>query len=213
MPDGTGCLSRSGQPDPTLPLMSHSLPPTDPHTITRLLCRVRQTRDFRPDDVPVAALRDILDVARWTGSVSNRQPWTFIVVSDPATKRSMAEAATNTPHIGIAPIVIVVATEPRGVETDNFDEGRLAERIMIAATAHGLSCGIGRASGDAQGAIGRLLGVPDDLVVRTMVSIGYATEEGARPKSPLGQARRPLDSFIREEHYAPGPASFSGSRP
>ena len=178
---------------------------SDPHAATRLLCRVRQTRDFRPDDVPVAALRDILDVARWTGSAGNRQPWTFVVVSDPATKRSMAEAATNTPHIGIAPVVIVMATEPRGVETDNFDEGRVAERIMIAAAAHGLASGIGRASGDAQGAIGRLLGVPDQLVVRTMVSVGYATEEGARLKSPRGQARRPLESFIREGRF-PGPS-------
>jgi nitroreductase len=175
--------------------------PIDPAAVSRLLRRVRQTRDFRPDPVPVAALRDVLDVARWTGSAGNRQPWTFVVVSDPATKRSMAEAATNTPHIGIAPVVIVVATEPRGVETDNFDEGRLAERIMIAAAAHGLASGIGRASGDAQGTIGRLLGVPKGLVVRTMVSIGHPTDAGAEPKSPAGKARRPLDSFVRTNRF------------
>jgi len=182
-------------------MTTRSTLPLDSGAASRLLRRVRQTRDFRPDPVPVAALRDVVDVARWTGSAGNRQPWTFVVVSDPATRRSMAAVATNTPHIGIAPVVIVVATEPRGVETDNFDEGRLAERIMIAAAAHGLASGIGRARGDAQRTIGRLLGVPDGLIVRTMVSIGYPTEAGAEPKSPAGQARRPLDSFVRMDRF------------
>ena len=179
-------------PDPASP---------EPSAVTRLVRRVRQTRDFRPDHVPDAALRDILDVARWTGSAGNRQPWTFIVVTDAATKRAMAEAAPNTPHIGIAPVVVVVATEPRSADQDHFDEGRLAERIMIAAEAHGLDSGIGRAPEAAQPVIGKLLGVPDDRIVRTMVSLGYPTEAGAAPKSPPGQARRALDTFIRREHF------------
>jgi nitroreductase len=172
-----------------------------PTAITRTLRRVRQTRDYRPDPVPEGALQDILDVARWTGSVSNTQPWTFIVVTDPETKRQMAEAAPYTAHIGIAPVVICVAREVKGTEIDNFDEGRLAERVMIAAQAHGLSSGLARARDEAQPIVGRLLGVPDGMVLRTMVSIGYATDEGAMPKSPRGEARRPLESFIRHERY------------
>jgi nitroreductase len=172
-----------------------------PTAITRTLRRVRQTRDYRPDPVPEGALQDILDVARWTGSVSNTQPWTFIVVTDPETKRQMAEAAPYTAHIGIAPVVICVAREVKGTEIDNFDEGRLAERVMIAAQAHGLSSGLARAREEAQPIVGRLLGVPDGMVLRTMVSIGYATDEGAMPKSPRGEARRPLESFIRHERY------------
>lgn len=182
--------------------MPDQTPLCPPGSITRTLRRVRQTRDYRSDPVPEDALLDILNVARWTGSVSNTQPWTFIVVTDAETRRRMAEAAAYTAHVGVAPVVIVVAREPKGPETDNFDEGRLAERIMIAAAAHGLSAGLARARGDDQGVIGRLLGVPDELVVRTMVSVGYATEAGAQPKSEPGAARRPLDSFIRRERFA-----------
>jgi len=173
-------------------------PPTE---VTRTLRQVRQTRDYRPDPVPEEALLDVLNVARWTGSVTNTQPWSFVVVTDADAKRRMAEAAPNTPHIGIAPVVIVVVKEPKGVETDHFDEGRLAERIMIAARAHGLDSGIGRARGDAQAEIGRILGVPEDLTVRTMVSVGYPTQEGARPKSKPGTARRPLETFIHRERF------------
>lgn len=173
----------------------------DPFKVIRLMRRVRQTRDFRPDPVPEDALHDILEAARWTGSVSNSQPWTFIVVTDPETRRRMAEAATNTPHIGVAPTVIVVALEPRSTETDNFDEGRVAERIMIAAAAHGLSSGIGRARDEARASIGELLGVPSDRVVRTMVSIGYPTEAGAQPKTPRGAARKPFETVVRRERF------------
>jgi len=173
----------------------------EPRAVTRVLRRVRQTRDYRPDPVPKDALRDILDVARWTGSAGNRQPWTFIVVTDPATRRAMAEAAPYTAHIGIAPVVVVVALEPRSVEGDNFEEGRVAERIMIAAAAHGLHSGIARARDDAQPTIAALLGVPPDRLTRTMVSIGYPTEAGLRPWSAPGSARKPLDSIVRREQF------------
>ena len=189
-----------GVPSPVPPRPSDPRP--GPAALNRALRRVRQTRDFQPTPVPEDALLDILDVARWTGSAGNRQPWTFIVVTDAATKQQMAAAATNTPHIGIAPVVIAVAMEPMGETSDNFDEGRVAERMMIAATAHGLACGIGRARPDAQKVIGPLLGVPPDRYIRTMVSIGFPTTAGRAAKSPPGQARRRLDELVRRERFS-----------
>jgi nitroreductase len=176
-----------------------TIPPT---SLTRIMRRTRQTRDFRPDPIPDEVLRDILDVARWTGSVSNKQPWTFIVVTDPEVRRRMAEIATNTPHIGSAPVVVVIALEPRGTESDSFDEGRVSERLMIAANAHGVDSGIARARDDAQRIIAEMLGVPSDRLVRSMVSLGYATEAGAAPKSPRGEARKPFDDVVRFERFS-----------
>ena len=37
-----------------------------------LLPRLRSAREFRPDPVPQAAIDDMLAVARWTGTASNR---------------------------------------------------------------------------------------------------------------------------------------------
>jgi nitroreductase len=176
-----------------------SVPPT---AFTQVMRRTRQTRDFRPDPIPDDVLRDILDVARWTGSVSNKQPWTFVVVTDPDVRRRMAEVATNTPHIGVAPVVVVIVLEPRGTESDSFDEGRVSERIMVAAKAHGVDSGIARARDDAQRIIGEMLGVPSDRLVRSMVSLGYATEGGAAPKTPRGEARKPYDEVVRSERFS-----------
>jgi nitroreductase len=173
----------------------------NPRDVTRVIKRVRQTRDFLPDPVPEEILTDILDVARWTGSAGNRQAWQFIVVTDPEVKRQMAEAAPYTAHIGIAPVVIAIALEPKSPDGDNFEEARVAERIMIAATAHGLACGVARARGDAQGVIGALLGVPEDRILRTMVSIGYPTAEARRIKTAPGTARKPLGEVVRRERF------------
>jgi nitroreductase len=163
--------------------------------------RVRQTREFLPDPVPEDALTDILDVARWTGSAGNSQPWTFVVITDPTTKSAMAEAAPYTAHIGIAPVVIAIVLQPRSVEVDNFEEARLTERMMIAATAHGLACGLARLRGEAQDVARQRLGVPADLTVRSMVSVGYPTDAAKAPKSAPGTARKPLAEVVRRERY------------
>lgn len=169
--------------------------------VTRVLKRVRQTRDYLPIPVPVEIVTEILDVARWTGSAGNRQGWTFITVTDPDVKRQMADAAPYTTHIGIAPLVIAIALEPKAPDGDHFEEARVAERIMIAATAHGLACGIARARGEAQGVIGSLLGVPGDRILRTMISVGYPTPAARQMKTAPGTARKPLAEVVRRERF------------
>jgi len=162
---------------------------------------VRSVRDFRSDPVPDEVIAEILEVARWTGSGMNRQPWTFVVVRERDTLRAIAEASPNTGHVAGAAAAIVIVMAGEKPELETFDEARAAERILIAATALGLASAIGWITSQAQPAIAGLLGVPEGLRVRTLVSLGYATEAGARPKSPPGTARRPLAEIVRYERF------------
>ena len=43
---------------------------------------LRSVRDFRPDPVPREIVDDLLEVARWSGSANNRQPWELVVILD-----------------------------------------------------------------------------------------------------------------------------------
>jgi nitroreductase len=52
--------------------------------ILRALRRTRQIRQFTDEPVTETDLTAILEVARWTCSSTNRQPWTFIVIRDRA---------------------------------------------------------------------------------------------------------------------------------
>jgi nitroreductase len=44
--------------------------------------RVSQIRQYSPEPVPDAVVDQLLELARWTGSAKNGQPWRFIVVRD-----------------------------------------------------------------------------------------------------------------------------------
>jgi nitroreductase len=37
-------------------------------------------RQLRPEPIPQEVVDAVLDVARWSGSASNKQPWEFIVI-------------------------------------------------------------------------------------------------------------------------------------
>lgn len=164
---------------------------------------LRATRSFRPDPVPDEAIRDILNVARWSGSASNRQPWEFVVIRNRETLRKLAEVSPNVRHAANAPlgIVLVMAGEPDRVPHETYDEGRLSERIMLAAEAHGLGSCIGWFRPETMAAAKRLLGIPESRLVRTEISIGYPDEEARRDRQKPAQARKPLAGIVHEEGY------------
>jgi nitroreductase len=182
--------------------MTAATDPIDPFAVTRILRQVRSIREFTNQPVPDDVLTDLLETARWTGSGSNTQPWTLVVVRDRATLRAVAEASPNTGHVGKAALAIFVVLDggPHPA-LEGFDEARLAERILIAATAHGLASALGWVVAGARPAVADLLGVPPPRTVRTLISLGYATEAGARPKSPAGTAREPLADIVRWERF------------
>lgn len=167
--------------------------------VLRALRRTRQVRDFGRDPVPDDVLEQILDVARWSGSATNRQPWTFLVIRDRERLQRLAELAPNASHIGRAPLVIAIVMPGEKAEIDLYDEARAAERILIAANALGLGAGIGWAMASRRDAVAEYLGLTPPAFVRTFVSIGYATPAAARPKSPKGQARKPLSEVVAYE--------------
>lgn len=178
--------------------MTDPATPTTDGELLRALRRVRSVRSFRPDPVPEDLLTAILEVARWTGSGGNRQPWTFVLVRERATLRAIAEASPNTGHVAGAAAAIVIVMDG-AAEIETFDEGRAAERILVAATALGLASAIGWIVPTASPGVASLLGAPEGSRVRTLVSLGYPTEDGARPKAAPGTARRPLEEVVRLE--------------
>jgi nitroreductase len=63
----------------------------------------RAVRRLRPDPVPDALLRKVLEAATWAPSGGNRQPWRIIVVRDEATKRTFGELYLEPWRAYIAP--------------------------------------------------------------------------------------------------------------
>jgi nitroreductase len=175
-------------------------PRIDGKGATRLIRRVRQIRDFRADPVPDDILTEILKVARWTGSASNRQGWRFIVIRDPVTRSRIVElGAPSTTHVGKAPLAIAVAMPGEAEIRDAYDEGRVSERILIASEILGLGAGISWVKAGVRPQVNELLGVREPQFVRTIIAIGYPTDDALKPKSPPGTARKPLEELVHQE--------------
>jgi nitroreductase len=174
------------------------------HEEIQLLRNLRAVRDYAPDPVPQAALDDVYEVARWTGSAQNRQPWDLVVVHDPAMRQRLAALPGYADHLAGAPLGIVLVMDNSNEEFATHDEGRLCERIMLAAAAHGLGSCIGWWSGRAREEAKALLGAPPTSIVRTVIPIGYPAT-GARPfldelkVERRGPARKAIADFVHQE--------------
>jgi nitroreductase len=160
---------------------------------------LRAVRSFRPDPVPQEVVDDILEVARWSGSASNRQPWELVLIRDRETLGALARVEGYAAHLADAPLGIVLVMAGERPTQETYDEGRLAERIMLAALAHGVGSSVGWIVGSGRDAAREILGVPEGRVVRTAISLGYPDEEGRRRRAR--QARKPLSEIVHEERY------------
>jgi len=166
--------------------------------VLQALRRTRQIRSFTDDPVSEDDLHAILEVSRWTGSSMNTQPWQFIVIRDPDVRRRIGEISVHARYVANAPMAIAIAMPGDDSESDAYDEARVAERILIAATAMDLGAGIGWIEEKDYAAIDELLGLTLPTFVRTIVSIGHPTEEARKPRSGPRTGRRPLEEFVRE---------------
>src|SRR5215212_8177690 len=149
--------------------------PSDPITFLKSL---RTVRFFEQEPVSQEVLDDILEVARWSGSARNRQPWKFLVMRDRGTLEALAALEGYAQHLARAAvgIVLVMAGDPAKFEQETFDEGRLAERISLAAASHGLGAAVGWFTGEGRGAAKRILGIPNERLVRTVLSLGHPAQ-------------------------------------
>lgn len=166
---------------------------------------LRAVRQLRPQPLPDSVLHDILEVARWSGSAGNRQPWEFVVVRDRDMLRRLASIdGANASHLADAAIGIAIVIHREVPELDAYDEGRLAERILLAAAAHGVGAAVGHFTGPgdtwaASAEAKRLLGIPEAHLLRETISLGYPAEHLERTPNPPG--RKSLDQLVHWDRY------------
>ena len=166
---------------------------------------LRAVRQLRPDPLPETVLHDILEVARWSGSAGNRQPWEFVVVRDRGMLARLASIdGANASHLATAAVGVAIVIRREVPDLDAYDEGRLAERILLAAAAYGLGAAVGHFTGPgdtwaASTEAKRLLCIPDERLLRETISLGYPAEHLEKTTNPPG--RKPLDQLVHWEHY------------
>ena len=175
-------------------------PPRRPPAID-LLRELRQHRLFTDQPVPEDVLDSILQVARWSGSSKNSQPWEFVIVRDAARIATIAESGAYSKFLKSAPLVIVLVLNGQNERSEAYDEGRVSERIMLAAKAFGLGSGTGWwSTEEASTAVKDELGIPASKVVISGVALGYPAAPSI-PASSVNGGRKQLTDLVHYETY------------
>ncbi len=156
----------------------------------------RSTRAYTGDEVSDETVKKLIDAARWAPSAGNIQPWEFVVVRDPVTKRRLSAAALDQTFIEEAPVVIVVCADKnrsgwrygrRGVNLYCLqDTAAATQNMLLAAYALGLgACWIGAFR---EGEVERILKTPKAVRPVAIVPVGHPAEKPSAPqKRSIGE--------------------------
>src|SRR6202142_391321 len=144
----------------------------------------RNVRSYRTDPVPAEDLERIAEAAWRAPSASNRQHWTFIIVTDPDQLRALSTVWRGAGHIaGAAAAIALVmpATEDERTRLiDYYDLGQATYAMAVAAADLGI--GTGHSSVGDQDSARKILGVPGDHDVTFLLGVGYPAD---RPLHPI----------------------------
>lgn len=154
-------------------------------TFHELLVRRHSIRRYTSEPVSAEDVAKILEAALLAPSSKSVRPWQFVVVEDKTTLEKLAgcKAAGARPIAGCALAVVVCATAEK---TDMYieDMSIAAAYMQLQATASGLgACWIQvrnryAADGeDAETIVRETLGIPEDVIVECIVTVGHPDEE------------------------------------
>ena len=143
----------------------------------------RSIRRYKPTPVPEDVLTNILEAARLAPSAGNRQPWHFVVVTDPDMRNKLADIHPHAQMVRQSPVCIVPCGEPRlsfpGMNDYWIqDLSAATENILLAAVGLGLGavwCGVYPVPERVKGTR-EVLGIPEEVVPFAYIAVGYPAE-------------------------------------
>jgi nitroreductase len=170
--------------------------------MTKMLRKVRQIRQYASEPVSDDAVQQLLEVARWSGSSKNTQPWHFIVVTDREKLKEISDLRPNINWVAAAPLAIAIVLDGESELSESYDEGRVTERLLIAAHMLGLGGGTAHfGTAEHQAAAKKILGIPADRAARSLVTIGRPTSVDDPRPTPRKGGRKPLSEIVSYERW------------
>jgi nitroreductase len=152
----------------------------------------RAIRRYKKEPVPPELIEQLLEGGRWAPSSTNSQPWEFIVITDPETKKKISHAFVIGPFLTEAPLAIAVLVNPWRTACPVQDGSIAAYAIWLAAQGLGLgACWI---NPNISGPVKRILGIPATKKLITVLAIGYPDE------APVHN-RKKLEDFVYFEKH------------
>ncbi len=153
----------------------------------------RDTRQFSDKPISDESLRRILQAGRMAGSAKNLQPCRFVVVRSVEQKEALSKCGQFAQHMPNAQVAIAIVIPSDGRD---FDAGRAAQNMMLAAWAEGIaSCPVTLHDADCARQVLRL---PDGYRVAIALLFAYPPPTGIET---LRAPRLPIEELVHEETW------------
>lgn len=167
----------------------------------QLLRERYSVRDYKSQKVPQALLLEVLDAGRMAPSAANKQPWSFILVSDDKVLQELFKAY-NRDWLKKAPQVIVICGDHEASWKRSFDQkdhcdidaAIAIDHMTLRATELGLgTCWICHFNPEV---VHSLLELPAHMEPIALLPIGYPADSPAS-----GKKRKDLDEVAFENKF------------
>lgn len=183
----------------------------------------RTVRDFSDRPIPLDVVRRCIHAAAQAPSGANKQPWTFVLITDPAVKDAIRAAAereerefyggrataewledlepfatdAHKPFISIAPALIVVFAQSKSADDSKHYYVKESVGIatgMLLAALH--QCGLATLTHtpSPMGFLGKILGRPAHEKAFLLIPVGYPADGCVVPDI----TRKTLDEVLVE---------------
>jgi nitroreductase len=179
----------------------------------------RTVHKFKPEKVPQDKLKKILEAGLQSSSAFNQQPWEFIVVTDQATVKKLAQYKYDHNMQGLlaSKVPQEEAEKLAGIQRDGFHNSvpvaviynkdktlpiqscwNCITTIWLAACAESLGLSAAFFGLHAQGPIRELLGMPEDYEIAAILRIGIPEV------IPDAQPKKSLEECLYYDHFSKG---------
>lgn len=142
----------------------------------------RSVRQYTAQPVPDEVIRELLKAAMSAPSAGNEQPWHFVVIDDRRTLDAIPKFHPYSAMLRSAAVAILVCGDERMEKHKGFwvqDCSAATQNILLAAHAEGLGAvwlGVYPVEERVVG-FRELLGIPEDVIPFSLVSVGYPAEQ------------------------------------
>ncbi|MHA1975302.1 MAG: nitroreductase family protein [Candidatus Hodarchaeales archaeon] len=163
----------------------------------KLLKSRRSIRKYKSTPVEEEKIQKCLEAAQWAPSASNKQPWEFMIVTNPEFRTKMAAIHPYAKFISESPVVFIPLTDPT-IHRDYHQSDTALATMQFMIMAHSLGLGtcwagvINKAKIEKE--IKKMLNIPDKLRVLALVAVGY-------PDHTRESKRKDLENLVHREKY------------
>jgi len=173
-------------------------------------------RSFDGRGVSAETLRKVFEAARWAASSNNEQPWRFLVGwHGDSTWQKLNEVLKggNRRWAHRAPVLILGVAHTKFSKTGAangyamFDLGAASSYLTLQAAELGMTTH--QMAGFEHEEARRVLGIPEDYALGTVIALGYQGEPAALGDETLierettARSRKPLSEIVFKEWEEP----------